>query len=83
MTLSRALVYSTRPPVSVWGTVPLVIKRLAGFLGGVLHALSDLPKEDGTVRFGSVRGFACGHQRLHPSTGYSVSRRRFQRPVAA
>ena len=29
-----------------------------------------------TVKFDSFRGFACGNQRLHSLTGYSVSRRR-------
>ena len=45
-----------------------------------LHLKKDqtvfLDKNFNTVKFDSFRGFACGNQRLHSLTGYSVSRRR-------
>ena len=72
---SSALVYSTRLRVSVCGTGTCRIK-FSGFSWKydythywiVLRTLH-------TVKFGSFRGFACGNQRLHSLTGYSVSPR--------
>ena len=64
MNLSSALVYSTRPPVSVYGTGGrhLVLRGFSRELGyrrchftRRLRVLS---------RFGSARGFACAPQRL-------------------
>ena len=64
MNLSSALVYSTRPPVSVYGT------------GGRHLVLRGFSREHGyrrchftrrlrvLSRFGSARGFACAPQRL-------------------
>ena len=57
---------------------------LADFLGsGVTRAVGAPRRDSHTVRFGSGRGFACGRQLLHPSTGYSVSRRRCHFSVSA
>ena len=72
---SSALVYSTRPPVSVYGTggTGLELRRFSREhayrrcqLARGLAVLSGL---------GSGRGFACAPLRLHPSTRYSVSAR--------
>ena len=73
---SSALVFSTRPRVSVYGT------------GGTPVKLSGFSRRHGYPRYRSARrlrvlsgfssgnGFACSHQRLRPSTPYSVRARR-------
>ena len=56
--------------------VPLKL-CLADFLGSLLTRTIGLSRRTfHTVKFDSFRGFACGNQRLHSLTGYSVSRRR-------
>ena len=72
---SSALVCSTRPRVSVYGTSAVHI-CLADFLGSLITAaIGSSRKTLRTIRFGSHPGFAWDDQLLHPSTGYSVSRR--------
>ena len=76
MNLPSALVYSTRSPVSVYGTGTLTVE-LSGFSrepdylrcpsARRLPVLSD---------FSSRGGFACPSLRLHPLTRYSVSARK-------
>ena len=57
---------------------------LADFLGGMVTlAVTRGRSRSRTVRFGSEGGFACLPRRLHPSTGCSVSRRRFHSRVPA
>ena len=49
---------------------------LAVFLGSLITCtISFLRRECRTVTFGSMGGFACPHQRLHPSTRTSVGAR--------
>ena len=56
---------------------------LADFLGSMITCTISLPRRGcRTVRFGSEDGFACLHQRLHPSTEYSVTPRRFHCSVS-
>ena len=72
---SSALVYSTRLRVSVCGTGVIRI-CLADFLGSMItYAIALFQGTLHTLRFDSLRGFACGNQRLHPLTSYSVRRR--------
>ena len=70
-----ALVYSTRPRVSVYGTGALRI-CLAGFLGSMITCTITASRRIWyTVRFDSHGGFACHNLHLHPLTVYSVRRR--------
>ena len=64
MNLSSALVYSTRPPVSVYGTGGrhLVLRGFSRELG---YRRSHFTRRLRVLsRFGSARGFACAPQRL-------------------
>ena len=65
--------------------LPLRLKRLAGFLGGMITlAVGHRPGGGGrTVRFGSGGVLHCRHQLLHPSTRNSVCGRRFHYRVTA
>ena len=65
--------------------LPLRLKRLAGFLGGMITlAVAHRPGGGGrTVRFGSGGVLHCRHQLLHPSTRNSVCGRRFHYRVTA
>ena len=74
---SSALVYSTRLRVSVYGTGTIQIK-FSGFSWEFVYMRYWIVRRTlHTIRFDSVGGFACQHQHLHPSTGYSVSRRHY------
>ena len=70
-----ALVYSTRLRVSVCGTGTSEV-MFSGFSRQSAYLRYWIvPRTLHTVKFGSFRGFACGNQRLHSLTGYSVSPR--------
>ena len=56
---------------------------LADFLGSMITRAISFPRGGcRTIRFGSEGGFACLHLRLHPSTEYSVTPRRFHCSVS-
>ena len=81
--LSSALVFSTRPPVSVCGTGPACVECLADFLGSVFPAAVTSPRGLGVLsRLASSPGFAWGSLRLTASTRYSVSARAFHCSVS-
>ena len=65
MNHSSALVYSTQPPVSVYGTGDIKIS-LAGFLGSRITYNQIVTWTLCTFRFDSQCGFAYTNQRLHP-----------------
>ena len=73
--LSSALVCSTRPRVSVYGTGLSAI-CLAGFLGSLITSAVRLSRRThGTVTFQHLRWICLPKIYLHASTHYSVSAR--------
>ena len=69
MNLSSALVYSTRPPVSVYGTGVRDLE-LRGFSREPAYRRCHFTRRLRVLsRFGSARGFACAPQHLHRFNG--------------
>ena len=64
--LPSALVYSTRPRVSVYGTGAVHVENLADFLGSMITLTHSARGLRVLSVFGSEGGFACLPQRLRP-----------------
>ena len=71
VSLSSALVYSTRLRVSVWGTGEYRI-CLADFLGSLITSILPCASTRHTIKVDSPCGFAYRNLHLHSSTTYSV-----------
>ena len=82
MNLSSALVYSTRPPVSVYGTGRLYLK-LSGFSRELDYRRYRLARGLAVLSgFGTPGGFACPAFTYSPLTRFSVSARAFHFSVS-
>ena len=77
---SYALVYSTHPPVSVYGTGSLY-HNLEVFLGGLIRVTISLAEASPYYQVRQAARICLRSLYLHPLTFYSVRTRTFHYPV--